>query len=212
MPLRLSSIRHQCLCSNWTETHHRISRSWRSAASDFGLAEGSFTPPSALEIASREAEELAEAEKAEKHVLAFRREAIPIHGTIAETFLWGRGITCALPDTLRFRPASWHPTARRFPAMVVPITGLPRLALYRTHLRMDGTGKADAEPAEAMLGATAGGGVRLADEKWPLVVSDGIETALGLGQRTYPSPQPGSGPACPPAACRACACPINLIA
>ncbi len=104
MPLRLSSIRHQCLCSNWTETHHRISRSWRSAASDFGLAEGSFTPPSALEIASREAEELAEAEKAEKHVLAFRREAIPIHGTIAETFLWGRGITCALPDTLRFRP------------------------------------------------------------------------------------------------------------
>lgn len=138
-----------------------------------GLIEGrgSYTPPSPAEIAKREAEERAEAAKAERRALAVWREARPICGTIAETYLRGRGITCVLPDTLRFHPDCWHPTAKRFPAMTARIEGLPRLAVHRTYLRPDGNGKAQADPAKAMLGPALGGTVRLADAQGPLVVA-----------------------------------------
>lgn len=101
-----------------------------------GLVEGrgSFTPPNPSEIARREAEDRAEAEKVERRALAMWNECQPIHGTIAETYLRGRGIDCRLPDTLRFHPDCWHPTAKRFPAMVARIDGLPRLAIHRTYL------------------------------------------------------------------------------
>lgn len=137
-------------------------------------------PPSPAEIARREAEDRAEAERAEKRALACWTEALPIQGTIAETYLRGRGITCDLPDTLRFHPDAWHPSAKRFPAMVALIEGLPRVAVHRTYLRPDGSGKAEVEPAKAMLGMTAGGAVRVAEAQGPLVVAEGIETALSL--------------------------------
>lgn len=151
-----------------------------------GLIEGqgSFTPPDPSEIARREAEDRAEAEKAERRALATWNECQPIRGTFAETYLRGRGITCelldTLLDTLRFHPECWHPTAKRFPAMVARIDGLPRLAIHRTYMRPDGSGKADVNPSKAMLGAAAGGAVRLAQAEGPLLVAEGIETALSL--------------------------------
>ncbi len=137
-------------------------------------------PPSVGEIARRRAEDEAEAVKREQQALVCWRESIPVHGTIAETYLRGRGITCALPDSLRFHPGCWHASAQRLPAMVALIEGLPRLAVHRTYLRPDGTGKASVEPNKAMLGAALGGAVRLAGGQGPLVVAEGIETALSL--------------------------------
>lgn len=147
-----------------------------------GLLDGASRPqpPDAGELARREAQDRAEAERAEQRALATWREALPIGGTIAETYLRHRGITCPLPDTLRFHPECWHPTARRFPAMIALVEGLPRAAIHRTYLRADGSGKADAEPAKAMQGATRGGAVRLTAAEKPLVVAEGIETALSL--------------------------------
>lgn len=147
-----------------------------------GLVEGkgTYSPPSPAELAAIREAEKQEAEKREKQALSLWREAQPIGGTIAETYLRGRGITCELPDTLRFHPASWHSSAQRLPAMVALIEGLPRLAVHRTYLRPDGSGKADVAPAKAMLGATLGGVVRLTDTQGPLVVAEGIETALSL--------------------------------
>ena len=52
--------------------------------------------------------------------------------------------------------------------------------MHRTYLRADGTAKADVEPPKAMLGAALGGAVRLTDGQGPLVVAEGIETALSL--------------------------------
>ena len=138
-------------------------------------------PPEPSEIARRRVEEEAEAVKRERHALAIWREAVPVHDTIAETYLRGRGITCPLPDTLRLHPTCWHgATAQRLPAMVARVDGLPRLAVHRTYLRADGTAKADVEPPKAMLGAALGGAVRLTDGQGPLVVAEGIETALSL--------------------------------
>lgn len=141
---------------------------------------GSYTPPSREEIARREAEDRAESERTERRALATWCEARPIAGTIAETYLRGRGVSCDLPHTLRFHPECWHPTAKRFPAMVALVEGLPRVAIHRTYLRADGSGKADAEPAKAMQGKTAGGAVRMTQAGGMLVVAEGIETALSL--------------------------------
>lgn len=146
-------------------------------------------PPDASEIARRRAEDEAEAVKREKQALSVWRESIPVHGTIAETYLRGRGITCPLPDSLRFHPECWHgATAQRLPALVARVDGLPRLAVHRTYLRPNGTGKAEVDPAKAMLGAALGGAVRLADGQGPLVVAEGIETALSLASGLLRAP------------------------
>lgn len=52
--------------------------------------------------------------------------------------------------------------------------------MHRTYLRADGSGKAAVDPPRAMLGAVAGGAVRLAEAEGPLVVAEGIETTLSL--------------------------------
>jgi hypothetical protein len=146
-----------------------------------GLRSGDYTPPDPATIAQRKAQQRADAEKRAIQAKRLWLEAQPITGTIAETYLRGRGITCELPETLRFHRACWHgPTAKRWPAMVGAVQGANLPAVHRTYLRPDGLGKADIEPPKAMLGAVTGGAVRLADGLGPLVVAEGIETALSL--------------------------------
>lgn len=152
------------------------------ALKGLGLIEGSghYSPPSAADFERiRQAEE-DHAVKQEGRALACWREAQPISGTIGETYLRGRCIIADQPDTLRFHPECWHPTGTRLPAMVALVEGAPRLAVHRTYLRPDGMGKAEVEPAKAMLGAVAGGAVRLTAGGNKLVVCEGIETGLSL--------------------------------
>jgi hypothetical protein len=52
--------------------------------------------------------------------------------------------------------------------------------VHRTYLRADGTDKADIDPPKAMLGAVAGGAIRLSEGAGRLVVAEGIETGLSL--------------------------------
>ncbi|MDQ2065078.1 toprim domain-containing protein [Xinfangfangia sp. CPCC 101601] len=156
-----------------------------------GIIEGHGTVPrtDAAELARFEAEQRREAEKRERQAQSVWSEALPIEGTVAEAYLRARGITCALSDCLRFHPACWHPSAKRLPAMIARIEGAERFAVHRTYLRPDGSGKAQAEPSKAMLGNTAGGAVRLSACPGPLVVAEGIETALSLasGLLRYPA-------------------------
>ena len=116
----------------------------------------------------------------ETRALACWNEARSIHGTIAEAYLRGRGITCELPDTLRFHPSCWHPKSMSLPAMVAMVEGSERFAIHRTYLCLSGDGKADISPAKAMLGTVAGGAVRLSVGGDKLVVCEGIETGLSL--------------------------------
>lgn len=149
-----------------------------------GLIDGRGTVPQTdpAELARYEAEQRREAEKRERQAQSIWAEAQPISDTIAETYLReARGISCALPDSLRFHPACWHgATVRRLPAMIARIEGAGRFAVHRTYLRPDGTGKADAEPTKAMLGNTAGGAVQLAGGSDALAVAEGVESALSL--------------------------------
>ncbi|SMC69205.1 toprim domain-containing protein [Primorskyibacter flagellatus] len=147
-----------------------------------GLRSGDYTPPDAATLAQRDAEQRAEAVKRAAQAKQVWQDAQPIGGTLAETYLRkARGITCDLPRTLRFHGSCWHgPTAKRHPALVAAVQGADGACVHRTYLRADGTGKAAIDPAKMMLGGAAGGAVRLMDGAGPLVVTEGIETALSL--------------------------------
>jgi hypothetical protein len=153
-----------------------------NALRGLGIIEGTGRQPMTdpAELARYQAELHKEAEKKERQALAVWREAQPITGTVAETYLRCRGITEDLRDTLRFHPACWHSTARRLPAMVAMVEGADRFAVHRTYLRPDGSGKAEVDPSRAMLGTTAGGALRVSEGRNALAVAEGIENALSL--------------------------------
>lgn len=153
--------------------------SFRDILAAAGISPGSYTPPDPAIIAQREREEAAQAAKRAKQAEWCWSESLPIGDTLAETYLRGRSITCALPDTLRFHPEAWHgPTAKRHPALVGLVEGGEGAAVHRTYLRPDGTGKAAVDPDKMMLGATAGGAVRLTQGPGPLLIGEGIESTL----------------------------------
>ena len=153
-----------------------------------GVAPGTCQPLDPFTVARRRAEEQAEAAKRATQAHRLWCDALPIAGTVAEAYLRGRAITCPLPETLRFAPSCWHATARRFPALVARVDGGEGFAVHRTYLREDGTGKAEVDPPKAMLGAVAGGAVCVAQAQGPLVVAEGIETALSLASGLLRAP------------------------
>lgn len=145
-------------------------------------------PPDPIRLAVRKAEERAKTEKRSKIARRVWDEAVPIIGTRAERYLRGRGITCPLPDTLRYIGNCWHTSAKSAPALVSNVTGGGGFAVHRTYLRDDGLGKANLDPVKVMLGPVAGGAVRLGSGPGPLVVAEGIETALSLPNGILPEP------------------------
>lgn len=154
-----------------------------------GVRSGDYVPPDALKLTKLEAEQQAEAAKRAAQAKQVWEHAQPIGGTIAETYLRGRGITCDLGETLRFHPECWHgPTAKRYPALISVVQGAGLSAVHRTYLRADGSGKADIDPQKMMLGATAGGAVRLAEGPGALVITEGIETGLSLASGLFCEP------------------------
>ena len=155
-----------------------------------GLVEGrgDARSPDPTDLAERRREEAADAARRAAQAERCWREAQPIAGTPAERYLRGRGIACPLPNILRFHPACWHgPTARSHPAMVACVEGADGFAAHRTYLAPGG-GKAPIEPARMMLGACAGGAVRLLGGHRRLVVAEGIETALSLASGHFNGP------------------------
>ena len=146
-----------------------------------GLRGIAYRAPDPATIARRETERRADAQRRAGQAERIWQEAQPIAGTAAEAYLRARGITCDLPPTLRFHPACFHgPTAQRYPAMIAAVEG-GSFAVHRTYLRPDGSGKAGLEGGDKlMLGATAGGAVRLTDGPGRLVVAEGIESGLSL--------------------------------
>ncbi|MEM5521519.1 toprim domain-containing protein [Sulfitobacter sp. AS59] len=137
----------------------------------------------AVEIAKRDEDLRMQTQRKAELAKRLWKQAKPISGTLAETYLReARGITCHLPEALRFHPNVWHgPTAQCWPAMVAAVQGVPFPAVHRTFLLRDGSGKAGLEGGDKlMLGGTQGGAVRLGKGSTRLVVVEGIETGLSL--------------------------------
>lgn len=140
-------------------------------------------PPDATAHADREAARTRKREAALRLWLGCE----PAADSIVAIYLASRGIrhltACA---DLRFRGDCTHPEGGRLPAMVALVrdpAGEP-LAIHRTYLRRDGSGKAEVEPAKASLGPVWGGAVRLAAATTEVVVGEGIETAASAGLLT----------------------------
>lgn len=123
-------------------------------------------------------------------VLAAQRiwaAALAADRTHVETYLRGRGLTLAIPGTLRFARLPHAGTRLVLPAMVAGVAHWPSrevVGVHRTFLAMSGETKAPVTSAKMMLGRIAGGAVRLAPAGERLAVAEGIESALSVQQAT----------------------------
>jgi hypothetical protein len=109
----------------------------------------------------------------------------PAAGTPVEAYLRARGLALPLPSAVRFHVGLKHPSGGIWPAMIALVTrGIDEapLAIHRTFLARDGSGKASVEPAKMMLGPCRGGAVRLGALGDALMVGEGIETCLAAMQ------------------------------
>lgn len=116
---------------------------------------------------------------------AIWKASLPAKDTVVEAYLARRGITVPIPPTIRYAPALWHPETRRMhPAMVAAISGPGRnlLAVHRTYLAEDGSGKLDVREPKLALGHMDRGAVRLAPAGPVLGIAEGIEDALSAMQ------------------------------
>jgi hypothetical protein len=117
-------------------------------------------------------------------------EAGSIFGTLAETYLKGRGISLLPgPEVLRFHLAAEHPKLKKkFPALIARVTGGGEPSHNVTWLAVDGAGKAAIEKEEQRrtFGSNKGGAVRLAEpiDGKPLIVGEGLETTATAMEAT----------------------------
>ena len=157
-----------------------------------GLIEGHGNTPAVDPevLARRELQEQAAADKKSRQAEALWKQAEAIQGTLGEAYLRARGIICSLPGTLRFHPAAWHPSAKRFPAIIALVQGGNGFAVHRTYLAASQAVKADVVPNKAMLGGVKGGAVRLSRGAGDLLVAEGIETTLSLASGLISVPGP----------------------
>lgn len=138
--------------------------------------------PGHVEIDQMAMENAERARVEQKAKLSARAQALwyqakPIGGTHGEAYLRGRGITCPLPDTLRWLPDTYHSPSGQFAsamiANVTPTGGVHRTFFTKKGQRLEKSGK-------MMLGPCSSGAVRLSEGLGPLVVCEGLETGLSL--------------------------------
>ena len=127
------------------------------------------------------------ADERSAQALRIWQETVPATGTLVERYLRSRGIDIPVPDALRFHGALRHgPTSGRWPAMVAAVVDLGghTVAIHRTFLKLDGSGKAPIDPNRMTLGPIGGNAIRLAAATDEVVVGEGIETCLSVTAAT----------------------------
>jgi putative DNA primase/helicase len=113
--------------------------------------------------------------------------ATPLVSTAGETYLAGRGLRLPGSPDLLFHPdLTYWDTRTGYPALIAIVRNAAgeRIAIHRTYLAPDGSGKAEVPKPRMMLGSVAGGAVRLAEVGTGSVVGlvEGIETAFSVTQ------------------------------
>jgi hypothetical protein len=114
----------------------------------------------------------------------------PLIGSLAETYLRGRGITDLRGTAnLRFHPSCyWRPEGdgptETWPAMIAGVTDLDGkiTGAHRTWFTRDGSGKAPLDPPRKAIGDLLGNAVRFGEVQDVMAAGEGIETILSLRQ------------------------------
>lgn len=129
----------------------------------------------------------ADALKRSAAALAIWQASHAAEGTPVATYLRSRRLDVPALPALRFHAGLKHPSGGVWPAMVALVThgatGSP-IAVHRTFLARDGSGKAPVDPTKMMLGPCRSGVVRLGEPGAVLMVGEGIETCLAAMQAT----------------------------
>ena len=120
--------------------------------------------------------------------LAIWHASQAIGGTIAETYLRSaRAIRADLPESLRFHPGLpiAGPDSAAWPAMVAGVSNLEDevIAIQRTFLARDGSGKALIDGPKRSLAPLAEGAVHLGEPTITLGIAEGVETGLSAMER-----------------------------
>ncbi len=106
-------------------------------------------------------------------------------GSSAQTYLTSRGLTAPqTPDLLSHPDVTYWETKTGHPAMIAIVRDVSgeRIAIHRTYLQPDGSGKADVKKPRMMLGPVAGNAVRLGEvgKAGVIGIAEGIETGLSV--------------------------------
>jgi putative DNA primase/helicase len=100
-------------------------------------------------------------------------------------YLRSRNITMPIPRTLRWARSCWHDLERAsYSAMIAAVADVTgnMIAIQRTYLLPDCSGKAPLKHVRLSLGPVKGGAVRLAPAGPLLMIAEGVETALSAMQ------------------------------
>lgn len=117
-----------------------------------------------------------DAEKALARCHEIWRQGKPIGGTLSQQYLASRGITVFSDSQRHHDGLIYSPTGERLPVLLTAAQRGGKLTgLHRIFLNQDGT-KRD----KMMLGSFKGVAAHLVGTSGPLIVSEGIETALSL--------------------------------
>jgi putative DNA primase/helicase len=122
-----------------------------------------------------------DASKRIESALRIWKAAEPADGTVVETYLHSRGLDIPAPSVIRYHAGLKHSSGSTWPAMIALVTRTTddaAVAVHRTYLSRDGSGKAPISPQKMMLGPCRGGAVRLAPLGSVLLVGEGIENCL----------------------------------
>lgn len=127
-------------------------------------------------------------EKVERNFKIARKiwkETKPIEGTIAEKYLRETRYLgdCFIPPDIRFHPSLYHKIGRKYPAMVAVVKDIKSKeirGIHRTWFNPETFDKASIEPNKMMLSNICGAGVIIGAFFNPLIICEGIETALTL--------------------------------
>jgi len=114
-------------------------------------------------------------------------ESSPAAGTLVETYLASRGLRLPSEARIRFHPSLRHRLGGEWPAMVALVSDGSSdapLAIHRTFLARDGSGKGPVDHPKMMLGPCRSGAVRLAEPGKLLMLGEGIETCIAAMQST----------------------------
>jgi DNA primase len=112
------------------------------------------------------------------------RNAVPINGTPAETYLRTRGLICRLPECLRFARLPYGKRGSSYNVLIaLAATAEGELTgIQRTYLNDAGTGKAGVPKPKLSLGRIGGSAIRLAPPAGEMVICEGLEDGLTLQQ------------------------------
>lgn len=180
--------------------HSHASDDVRECMSYLGLGRSEVQPADKAEWARmkrvREDEERRQRKVDQDFCAAIWRDTSVLAGSLAETYLWSRGLILEGCADVRFHPAAPRAKPRRdgddrplptpHPAMVAVVRDRDGAsqALHLTYIALDGRGKAFGDRSRLMFGPMRGGTVHLTPPGPTLALGEGIETCLAYRART----------------------------